>query len=180
MKLSITQLILGVLIVFAACFIVGWMTYNAPDSLRQPQLDDTGTRTYIDVVPDHKALFDVSRYGSYLLPALGILLIITGAVQAARADTRTRNLAVATLAAGALTGALAYIITVYGFPTSFHSIEPDAENLMHGTFINPGPSQIITQELTGVTTLLGLAVTGCGIAQLVKTWNKPDKLREQG
>jgi hypothetical protein len=168
MKLSITQIILGVLTVLAACFIVGWMTYQAPNFLRQQKLGDGVVKTYIDVVPDHKALFDVSRYGSYFLPALGILLIVTGTVRAARNGARTWKLATVTITAGALVAALAYFITVYGYPTSFHTVAPDENDLMMRTFINPARPLVYTQSLTGFTCLLSLAIIGCGIAQLIK------------
>jgi hypothetical protein len=176
MKLSITQIILGALIVFAACFIVGWMTYQAPNFLRQPKPDDTGMKTYIDVVPEHKSLFDFSRYGSYFFPVPGIFLIIAGTVKAVRAETRTRKLSIAIIIAGALVSALAFIITTYGYPTSFHTVAPDANNLLRHSFINPAKPLVYTQLLTAVLLLVGLAVTVIGIIELTKTRKKPNIL----
>jgi hypothetical protein len=176
MKLSITQIILGALIVFAACFIVGWMTYQAPDYLRMPKLDGGAIKGYVDVMPEHKTLFDLSRYSSYLLPALGILLIITSLIQAVRPDLRTRKLAAITLAAGVLTGVITYIITVYGFPTSFNVIDPENSNSLRRMFSGQTKEQGLTQSVAGFTSLVSLAVIGCGIAQLAKTRTKPDIL----
>jgi hypothetical protein len=176
MKLSITQIILGALIVFAACFIAGWMTYQAPNFLRQPKPDDTGMKTYIDVVPEHKAFFNISRYGSYFLPFLGIFLIIAGTVKAVRTETRTRKLSVAIIIAGAFVLALAFIITTYGYPTSFHTVAPDANNLMLHISINPARTFIYTQLLTAALVLVGLAVTVIGIIELIKTRKKPNIL----
>jgi hypothetical protein len=176
MKLSITQIILGVLIVFAACFIVGWMTYQAPNFLRQPKPDDTGMKTYIDVVPEHKALFDFSRYGSYFIPAMGIFLIIAGTIKAIRAETRTRKLSIAIIIAGALVSGLAFLITVYGYPTSFNTLAPDANNLMLYISINPARTFIYTQSITAVLLLVGLAVIVIGIIELIKTRKKPNIL----
>ncbi len=168
MKLSITQIILGVLIVFAACFIVGWMTYEAPELLRQPDIDEAGKITYIDVIPEHDVLFDISRYGSYLLPALGILLIISGAIQAARPGARTRKVAVITLSAGLITAAVGYIITVYGFPTSFNAFDPENSNRIRHFLGLMTKERGLTQAAAVLTSLFGLAATGCGIAQLIK------------
>jgi hypothetical protein len=178
MKLSITQIILGAFIVFAACFIVGWMTYQAPTFLRQPWPNDEGKMTTISVIPEHKALFDVSRYGSYFLPAPGIFLIITGTVQSVRAETRTHKLSVAIIISGALVAALAFIITGYGYPLEFHTVTPDTNNLLRQTSINPAKPLIYTQLISAATLLAGLAVIGSGIAQLFKT-RKPYILVEQ-
>jgi hypothetical protein len=176
MKLSVTQIVLGALIVFAACFIVGWMTYQAPNFLRQPWPDDTGKTTYIDVVPEHKAFFTISRYGSYFLPLLGIFLIITGTVKAVRAETPTRKSSIAIIIAGALVLVLAFVITTYGYPTSFHTVAPDANNLLQQTFFNPAKPLVYTQLLTAALVLPGLAVIGTGIIEIVKTRKKPNIL----
>jgi len=168
MKLSITQLILGVLIIFASCFVTGWMTYEAPELLRQPDIDEAGKITYVDVIPEHDVLFDISRYGSYLLPALGILLIISGAIQATRLNARTREMAVVVLVAGLVTAVLAYIIIAYGFPTSFNAVDPENGNRIRHFLGLMTKERGLTQAAAVLTSLFGLAAAGCGIAQLVK------------
>lgn len=159
---------LGVMIVFASCFIVGWMTFEAPDCLRVPAPEGGG---YIDVVPEHKSWFDVSRYGAYALPALGIFLVITGAVQAARADTRTRNLAAAAIAVGLVTAGLAFIITVYGFPTSFEFIDPENSNSIRHMLGGQTREQGLMQAVAGFTGFAGLAVVVCRVIQVLKAGN---------
>jgi hypothetical protein len=173
MKLSITQIILGALIIFTACFIVGWMTYQAPDYLRMPKLEGGGFTGYVDVMPEHQALFAFSKYGTYFLPALGILLIISGAVRAARPGARARELALITLTAGVLTGALACIIAVYGFPTSFYRVDPENSDRLIHMLINPAKAHALTQLAAGLTGFFSLGVIGCGIAQLIKMRKTP-------
>lgn len=169
MKLSRTQIVLGVLIVFAACYITGWMIHKAPSQLRQPLPDSGGDVTYVDVIPEHEALFNVSRYGSYLLPVLGVFVLIIGTVQAVKSEARTRRLAAAGIIAGLLIAALAFIITTWGYPTTFHMVMPEGSDTAVTIFGNPGRTLVGVQLISGAMFLLGLVVLGVGITQLVKS-----------
>jgi hypothetical protein len=170
MKLSITQAALGVIIILAACYVTGWMIHKAPSQLTQPLLDGVaGKTTYIDVVPKDEAPFNIARYGSYLLPALGIFLVITGTVMAARGGKTIKSLAISTIVAGGIVAILAFIITTWGYPTTFVSPHPDENNRMMMMFSNPGRSLILVQSVSAFLLLSGLAAVGVGIAQLVKS-----------
>jgi flagellar basal body-associated protein FliL len=174
MKLSITQIILGVLIIFAACYITGWMIHEAPHQFTQLVSNNTGGVTYINVVPEDERLFNVSRYGSYALPVLGVLVLIIGTIQSAKADARNRRLIIINIVAGFLIAALAFIITRWGYPTQFHTAPGGGSNII--IFANPGRSLLGLQSASGIMVAFGLAVLGVGIAQLIKarkTQNAP-------
>ena len=172
MKLSITQITLGILIILAACCVTGWMIHKAPDQLRQPVLDNAGKTTYMDVVPQDEALFNTARYGSYLLPFLGIFLVIAGTIQAARGGIGIKSLATSTIFAGVIVAALGFIITTWGYPTSFVTPHPDENDRLMGIFTNPGRSLVLIQAVSAFLLLPGLAAAGVGIAQLVKSRKK--------
>jgi len=165
MKLSITQLIMGIVIILAACYVTGWMIHKAPSELRK-SLPDSGIS--VDVVPEDEALFKVSRYGSYLLPVIGIFLVIGGTLQAAGGGTNRRGLAIGAIIAGVLVTSLAFIIATWGYPTTFVAAEPGGSNLIK-IFGNPGRTLINIRYLTAAMILPGLAVVGVGIAQLIKS-----------
>ncbi len=169
MKLSVTQAILGVLIIFAAVYVTGWMIHEAPSQYTQPLVTDAGKTTYIDVVPEDEGLFNVARYGSYALPVLGVLVLVIGTIQSVKAGARNRSLITVSIIAGLITAALAYIITMWGYPTTFHFTPPEGINMLGMILTNPGRSLIGVQSASGIMTASGLAVLGVGIAQLVKS-----------
>jgi hypothetical protein len=172
MKLSVTQIALGVLIILAACYVTGWMIHKAPGQLTQPVIGDPGKTTYVDVIPKEEALFNIARYGSWLLPVTGIFLAIAGAVQAARERKTVKRLAISTITAGVIVAALGFIITTWGYPTTFMTAHHDANNRLMMIFSNPGRSLVWIQSVSAFLVLPGLAVAGVGIAQLVKSRNK--------
>jgi len=51
MRLSITQAVLGVLIVLAACYIVGWMIFGVPSLLNMPVPDESACYAKYGCVP---------------------------------------------------------------------------------------------------------------------------------
>ncbi len=169
MKLSVTQMALGILIIFAACYVTGWMIYKAPSQFRQPMPNDTGGVTYIDVTPKDEGLFNVSRYGSYALPVLGVLVLIIGAIQSVKAKARARRLIITNVIAGVLVVALAIIITRWGYPTEFHTAMGGGSDMILIINNNPVRSLLDVQSASGAILAFGLAVCGCGIAQLVKS-----------
>ena len=170
MKLSTAQIILGALIVLAACYVTGWMIHKAPSELRQPNPDTSSTPRYLDVIPENYELFNIARYGSYLLPVAGMFLLVTGAVQNVTPEARKRSLTIANIIAGLLIAATAFIITSWGYPTTFHTVMPQGSNLTGLIFTNPGRSLIAVQSVSAVMVLLGLAALGVNIAQLFKSW----------
>jgi hypothetical protein len=169
MKLSLAQIILGAFIIVAACYVTGWMIHKAPSELRQPNLDAAATQKYIDVVPEHNGLFNVARYGSYLLPVIGIYLLVSGAIENVKTGARNRNWLITDIVAGLVVAALGFIITTWGYPTTFHEVVPENSELMKIIFTNPGRTLVAVQTISGILVLLGLAVLGVSIAQLVKS-----------
>jgi hypothetical protein len=169
MKLSITQVVFGVLIILAACYITGWTIYKAPGQLTQPVTGDAGKTIYIDVIPENEAMFNIASYGSWLLPVIGIFLVIAGTAQAARGGVSTRGLTIGVVIAGVIVAALGFIITTWGYPTTFMSAHPDENNRLMMVFSNPGRSLVFIQSVSGCLLLPGVAAAGIGVAQLVKS-----------
>ena len=169
MELSPAQIILGALIILAACYVTGWMIHKAPSELTPSDSDPDSIPKYVKAIPEHNELFSIAKYGSYLLPVIGIYLLISGAIENLKPEARNRNLVIANIASGILVAVLAFIITTWGYPTSFHMIMPESSNLTGQIFINPGRSMIAVQTVSGIMILLGLSVPGVSIAQLVKS-----------
>ncbi len=64
--------------------------------------------------------------------------------------------------------AVPIFITRWGYPLEFIVPMPAGSNLSGFVNTNPGPPMVFAMFLTMLTTLLGLAMLGTGIAQLVK------------
>jgi len=175
-KRSIAQTALGVIIILAACYVTGWMIHKAPDQLTHPVLDNAGITTSIDVIPKDEALFNVARYGSYLLPVLGIFLVIAGTVQAARGRASIKSLAVSCIITGLLVAGASIIITTWGYPTSFVTPHGAPDRSYLRIFANYGRSLTFIRYLSVSLILPGLAVVGVGIVQLVKSRKQAEKL----
>jgi hypothetical protein len=172
MKLSVTQVVLGIIIILAACYVTGWMIHKAPSQLTQTMIDNAGKTTYIDAIPENEAMFKIAMYGSYLLPVLGIFLVISGAVQAARGGKTIKSLAILCIISGVLVAGASIIITTWGYPTTFVTPHPDENNRLMMMFSNPGRSLVLIQAVSTFLLLPGLAAAGVGIAQLVKSKKK--------
>ena len=171
-KLSITQMALGVLIVLAACYIVGWMIFGVPSLLHTPVPDGNGAMTYTDVIPDNEALFTVARYASGLLFGFGLVVLVTGTIQVTQAGKRKTILAILQMISGVLITAGSYLILYRGYPTSFTVPMPEGSEVLRHIFINPGPPIIRAQSLTALIFVLSLLVVGVGMAQFVKAHRK--------
>jgi hypothetical protein len=168
MKLSIAQILLGALIVLAACYVAGWMIHKAPSVL--PPLD-SGSESipkYVKAIPEHNELYNIARYGSYLLPVIGIYLLVSGAVENLKPEARNRNWVITDIVAGLLVAILAFIIIGWGYPTTFHAITPEGHEFQI-YYLNPGRTMIAVDTVSGIMLLLGLSVLGVSIAQLVKS-----------
>jgi hypothetical protein len=164
MKLAITQVVLGIIIIMASLWVTGWMIYQSPHELAQRTLDGG---YYFDVVPEHNTLFIIARYGSYALPVLGILLVISGTVRAA-SKTNKRFWPPLNIAIGILVASLAFVIATWGYPTTFFNAAPGGDTLLLRSFGNPGYDEIRAQWMSAALLLPALAALGVGIAQLVK------------
>jgi uncharacterized membrane protein len=168
MKLSITQMVLGIFITIAACYIMGWMIFGVPGLLHMPEPADNGVTTYVDAVPKHEAFFTTARYISGLAFALGLAALVVGTIQAARRAASQSRTVILQMVFGASITASAFVITGWGFPLSFDIPTPEGSNILKHVYINPGPVIILGEFFAGITTLLGLAVLGVGVTQFVK------------
>ena len=166
MKLSITQMALGVLIILAACYIVGWMIFGAQFLLNMPVPDESNVMKNTDVLPKHEVQFTAARYASGLLFGLGLAVLLTTSFQ-----NRTgsgKKMALSQVIAGVLIAAVSVFISRWGFPVEFIIPMPESSNLTRHININPGYPMILATLLTLLSTLLGLAVLGTGIAQYIR------------
>jgi hypothetical protein len=167
MKLSITQIVLGALIVTAACYIVGWMIFGAESLLNMPVPGgDDGVSRMTRVVPEHENLFTAARYASGLLFGLGLVVLLVGSFR--NRTALGKKPALTQVVAGVLIAAVSVFITRWGYPATFIIPMPEGSNLVGHVNINPGPPMIFASFLTMLLTLLGLAVLGTGIAQYIK------------
>ncbi|MGD1119647.1 MAG: hypothetical protein ABR886_09190 [Dehalococcoidales bacterium] len=164
MKLSYIQIALGVLIVLAGGYITWWMLFNASFQMEAPMPGGSG---WVSLAPEHEALANAARYGSVLLLCLGIIVAVTGFLQTGKAPERVKKLAVAQLAAGALTIALAFFIGLWGFPTEFVSRTAVNNNLPLRIFSPLEPSGTYAVYMTFILALLGVVVLVIAITQLL-------------
>ncbi len=61
---------------------------------------------------------------------------------------------------GLLVAVSAFLVTIWGFPTSY--TYPPSGGLIQGTFFMPGPQFFL---LSFLSFLMGIVALGCGIAQ---------------
>jgi hypothetical protein len=156
MKLSTTQIILGVLIVLSALYILWWMAFGVTSLLNDKVPGDGGVML-ANYTPEHKILFTVARYASGLLSVLGLATIITGVLWK-KAENK-KNLTITQIIIGLLIVAVSAFIFTWGY--SFEYIAA----------IEGGPvlDMARARYLTLLTALLGVALSGVSIAQLVKS-----------
>jgi hypothetical protein len=155
MKLSITQILLGTLIIILACFVAAWMISGVQELLNV-QAYNTNHILVQDYTPHNEALFTISRCASVLLIALGLSVLITGASW--WKVKHKKKLAKAQIIAGTLIVIIAAFIFTWGYTFDFIiAIEggPVIDNASYRGF-------------TAYIGILGLAVLVLGMIQLVK------------
>jgi hypothetical protein len=159
MKLSITQIVLGILIVLTACYIVWWMIFGVTELLNLKILNESGVMV-TDYTPENEVLFTIARYASGLLLGLGLVVLVNGVLWK-KVENKTK-LAITQIVAGALTVALSAFILIWGYSFDFIiAVEG-------GPVLDLGRAR----GLTFLTSLLGLAVLGVGIAQFINARKK--------
>ena len=169
MKLVILQMFLGVLIVLAACYIVGWMIFEVPHLLKMLLPDDSGALEYVDVVASNGVLFTVVRFASALVLGLGMVVLVAGVAQLTRAGEKIRKLAVVQIVSGSLIAVISFLIVIWGYPTQFDVPMPEGSEIKRTIFINPGSERMRVELVAALASVLGLAVSGCDIARYLKT-----------
>ncbi|MBN1189143.1 MAG: hypothetical protein JXA46_05260 [Dehalococcoidales bacterium] len=166
MKLSIAQIVLGILIAAASCYITGWMIFGVQSLLTIPVPDESSFMSRMNVLPRHETLFTLARYASGLVFGLGLAVLLTGAFQ--NSTESGRKLAISQIIAGVLIPAVSYFIIIWGYPTEFRTAGTAGSNLIKHVFINPGPVIMRAEMITLAIFSMGLAVLGIGLAQLLK------------
>jgi len=168
MKLSATQIVLGILIVLIGCYVTFWMLREASTQYELVTPHFPVDVTNINVIQNNETLFNLAAYGSLALPILGVLILVIGVNQSNKLNARTWQLIIVNIIAGVLVTALAFIIFRYGKQTfTFTAIIKGTDTLIiMNDLLQSSLSMLLT---TGATLLLGLAVVGVGIAQLIKT-----------
>jgi uncharacterized membrane protein len=81
-----------------------------------------------------------------------------------------RKLITAQIVLGLLIAVSAFLVSIWGFPTSYDFIL--SENRSLGMNINPGPQFVNAMLLSLITAFLGLVSLGFGIAQYIKFRNR--------
>jgi hypothetical protein len=163
MKLSITQIILGALIMLTALYVLWWMAFGVTSLLNDKVSVDSGIMV-ANYTPEHEVLFTTARYASGLLAVLGLAVIIIGALW--KKTENKRKLTTTQIIVGVLIIVISAFIFRWGY--SFEYIFA----------IEGGPVLDLARAryLTLLTSLLGLAVVGVSIAQLVNT-KKTENIR---
>jgi hypothetical protein len=167
MKLSVTLLVLGIIILLAACYITGWMDFEAQSQFIQPPADTCNNVLDVHIVQSNEALLHIARYGSYALPVLGVLVLVIAAIQSVKVGARTRRLITINIIAGILVTGLSSIITGWQHSTTTYTgiLECNGQFV---TFDTVPDVPLLDMLVVGMTLLLGLAIVGAGITQLIK------------
>jgi hypothetical protein len=163
MKLSVTQVILGVLIIVTTSIIVWWMTSGVQELLDEKVLNESGEMVQ-DYTPEHEVLFTIARYVSGILLMLGLSVVVTGALW--KKIENKKKLAVTQIVLSTLIVVLSIFILFWGY--SFNCIVP----------IEGGPilAMSMTKALTLITVILGIVILITGIIQLGQT-RKAERIR---
>jgi hypothetical protein len=167
-KLSIAQVVLAFFIVLASCYVTGWMIWEATDLLEQPAPDFPVAVTNIELIQPHETLFNISRYGSVILPILGLLVLTTSLVLSIRKAAPVRKLLTINIVATVLILILAIGIITYGDPQLSYTAREVEHGSMITMFVLPDDFPIIVFSTAAIFPLC-LSALGCGIAQLVKS-----------
>jgi len=141
------------------------MIFGVASLLNMTVLDASGVMINVAVLPKHEVLFTVARYAFGLLLGLGLVVLLTGAFWK-RAENR-KKLAITQIIAGALIVAVSVFILRWGYTLEF-IVPIGGGHLLQSVSINPALDMAHAVWLTVLTGLLGVAVIGVGIAQLVK------------
>ena len=170
MKISIIQIVLGLGILIAMALSIAW--------------DPTGlyVRGYLRGSDSWKIFFNpntrevIATILSYLVLLLGLtiigvsiaLLILKMRSKYVPPDTEMNNglhqLSVIQIASGLLVAVSAYLIMVWGFPTSYNYSFQDNYGLH--VFFMPGHQFIWAQSMNVLTFLISIPTVGFGITQL--------------
>ncbi len=154
MKLTFTQVFVGVFIVLASGYIIWWMFYGATPLLEDKVLNASGVPVN-NVITENEVLFTTARYISFILPACGLATVFLGAF--GKRIASARRLAVLEIALGVVIIIASIFIIIWGYSFDFV------------VMIEGGPVLDMSRAkaYTVLITLLGLVVIGVGIARFI-------------
>ena len=169
MKVSLIQIVLGLGIILAMAFSIAWdpTGFYIRESLGEPG----SWQTIFN--PDTKEV--VATILSFLVLLLGLAIIgvsialLTAKIRSEYVEPnsemhiRVKRLVITQMGLGLLVAVSAFLVTSWGFPTSYHYTLSD--NLMQGVFFTPGHQFVWAQGLSLLTSLIGIGALGCSIAQ---------------
>jgi hypothetical protein len=153
MKLSITQVILGVLVIVTASIIVWWMASGVQELLDEKVLNESGEMLQ-DYTPENETLFTVARYASGILLVLGLSVVVTGALW--KKVENKKKPAVTQIVISTLIVVLSIFILFWGY--SFNCIVP----VEGGAILTMSTAK----ALTLITSILGIVILLTGVIQL--------------
>jgi len=155
MKLTFTQVFAGVFTVLASGYIIWWMFFGATPLLEDKVLNASGVLVN-NVTPENEALFTAAHYISFFLPACGLAAVFLGAF--GKRIASARRLAMLEIALGVVIIPASIFIFIWGYSLDFV------------VMIEGGPVLDMSRAkaYTVLTTLLGLVITGVGIAQFIR------------
>ena len=169
MKLNIIQIMLGLGIILAMAFSIAWdpTGFYIRESLGEPG----SWKTIFN--PDTREV--VATVLAFLVLLLGLAIIgvsialLTAKIRSeyvepnSEMNIRVKRLVITQMGLGLLVAVSAFLVTSWGFPTSYFYTLSD--NLRHSVFFTPSHQFVMAQLLSLFTFLLGIVSLACGVAQ---------------
>jgi hypothetical protein len=180
MKLSITQIVLGVLVVIASLYITGWMILDAPEAHDQFNTYVSDLQKLPGITSTNHTmnedLFSLARFSSFLLPILGIVLVSIGIAQIYGKTLSSIKTSITNISAGLVIIGVLVLISGWGYPFGspiFVSSNVSREtvelllNTRHQDYI-----PLTISRFTVIMFLFAVVVIVIGIIQLITSRKK--------
>ncbi len=132
------------------------MTSGVQEILDEKVFNESGEMVQ-DYTPEHEVLFTIARYVSGILLALGLSVVVTGAL--GKKSVNKKKLAVTQIVLSTLIVVLSIFILFWGY--SFNCIVP----IEGGSIL----AMSMAKALTLITCILGMVILLTGIIQLGQT-----------
>ncbi|MDO9333662.1 MAG: hypothetical protein Q7T57_03965 [Dehalococcoidales bacterium] len=169
MKVSIIQIVLGLGILIAMALSIAWdpTGFYIRESLGEPG----SWKTIFN--PDTREV--VATILAFLVLLLGLAIIgVSIALLIAKVrskyvepnseiNARIKGLVITQMGLGFLVVVSAFLVTIWGFPTSY--TYPPSNGLFRVVNFTPGPQFVWAQGFSLLTSLIGIVALGCSIAQ---------------
>ena len=166
-KLALCQVILGILVIAAAGFILGWMTMDLPALEAGPDPANPDASYWQH---DSPAYLTASKYLAGLLVLLGAVIVATGSFQSRPDGDNLSRLAVFQLLAGTLTLFISFVVLAAILPSRFVLTSPGGQQFL-------GTTTTMWQEPRTIAAfcavVIGLAVVSIGFSQHIRAGRKP-------